>query len=311
MKFRICRCFYRAVRLCVLVGALAIVGCGRRDTLVLPFNPRPQPEVSVGDVALKNDDGTGQAGEETKGFLITNRVQHFDAPVFGQLAPGTKVKWVFTCVDTMAGKDYEAAVHKLVVGEGVLVQRLRAHVDPEPPHGWPVGLYRVEVFLEDKLVQRREYTVEPPAGEYVVAGLSLFRDNGQGERGERVQSFEPGDRMLHFEVGLGGRIPAGARARWTWIAVDTTEGGYREMASMEGELEGFGASLLNTLTSKIRWPVDWPKGTYAVRLALNGKTIHVAEFKIGIHLRGPLGAPPQTVRGGVQDRVGVGPGREL
>jgi hypothetical protein len=261
-------------------GAAVLAGCGGSKAVTVSLAPEAPSAVVVGDVVLKNDDGLGNPAEETKLFLTTNRVQHFELAVSGYVGPGTKMKWVFTTMDTMAGKGYALGVTDLVVREGMLAQRLRAHVEPDTPYGWPVGRYRAEVFIEDKLVQSRNYTVEPPPNQFIAAGHWLFRDNGHGERGERVQHFAPDDGLMHFEVGVGGRIPEGTRARWTFIAVDTTDGGYREVTSFEGPLEGFGASLLNTLTAKIRFPFDWAKGTYAFRLALNDKTIYVGEFKI-------------------------------
>jgi len=124
---------------------------------------------------------------------------------------------------------------------------------------------------------------EPAAteeGAHEVLRMVMFHDDGKGKPGEKVTVFKATNHNLHFALEVRGRWPANSAARWSFTAVDTSGGKGVKIGDIEGKLPDFGASNLNTLTSNVELPRDWPTGIYKVDVFVNGKQLHTAEFKI-------------------------------
>ena len=103
---------------------------------------------------LMQDNGSGAAGDEVKSFKPANHVQYFTTQLSAFLKPGAKVKWIFTAVDTTAGKDVkitEADTTAVVANN--LTSNLSLTKD------FPVGKYKADITIDGAPLGPIEYTV--------------------------------------------------------------------------------------------------------------------------------------------------------
>ena len=115
-----------------------------------------QGDVTIESVVLKRDNGSGEGGDTVEKFISTDRKHFFEAKTSAALGPGTKVRWVFTAVDTTAGKNIK--VQEVTVNV-LLGNTLTANVSL--PNDWPTGKYRADIYINDKLTKSLDYTVDP------------------------------------------------------------------------------------------------------------------------------------------------------
>ena len=110
--------------------------------------------IKIDSTKLMQDNGSGAAGDEVTSFKPTNHVQYFDASLSGMLNVGSKVNWVFTAVDTTAGKDVKITeVNNTVLTGNHLVGNLSMEKD------FPVGKYKIDISVDGKPIGTIEYTV--------------------------------------------------------------------------------------------------------------------------------------------------------
>lgn len=112
-------------------------------------------DINVTEVHLYRDDGFGEAGEEVEDFRPGDHKMHFEL-VADNLPSGETTKWVFTAVDTEAGKNIEVASDE--TGEILAADQLTAYV--ELPNDWPIGTYKAEVYVGDELIYTIDYEVK-------------------------------------------------------------------------------------------------------------------------------------------------------
>ncbi|HEX7556372.1 MAG TPA: hypothetical protein VF338_07090, partial [Leptolinea sp.] len=74
--------------------------------------------VKIDSYKLMQDNGSGAAGDEVKSFKATDHKQYFAVQLSDFMKMGSVVKWVFTAVDTSAGKDIKITEvnTKVVIG---------------------------------------------------------------------------------------------------------------------------------------------------------------------------------------------------
>jgi len=103
---------------------------------------------------LMQDNGSGAAGDEVKSFKASNHTQYFAVQLTQFLKVGSAVKWVFTAVDTTAGKDIkitEANVNVIVGNQ--LTANLSLQKD------FPVGKYKADISVDGMPLGSIDYTV--------------------------------------------------------------------------------------------------------------------------------------------------------
>jgi len=237
-----------------------------------------EPTAQVEDVAIKSvkllrDDGSGNPGEVVKSFRPSDRRHHFRVELADMRAGGTEVRWVFTGVDTTAGKNIEIAESRT----SALVANVISGSVALPPRDWPTGSYKADLYLNDRLIKTIEYVVSRPVGELSVISVALKRDDGEGNPGEKVKEFHPSDHKLHFEAEVDGFFVGEARVKWVFTAVETTAGKNRQVQEVEFDVTDFRG---NTLTSHVELPRDWPTGLYKVDIHINDKLIKTFEYTI-------------------------------
>jgi hypothetical protein len=110
--------------------------------------------VQVESYKLFQDDGSGAKGPEVTSFTAADHTQYFEVKLTGFLKPGANVKWVFTAVDTTAGKDIKITEveFKVVVGN-TLDANLKMDKD------FPVGTYKAEITVDGQPLGTIDYSV--------------------------------------------------------------------------------------------------------------------------------------------------------
>jgi hypothetical protein len=115
--------------------------------------------VGIESVTLRADDN-GQPGETVEVFIPTDLKQHFDIK-FDEVAVGNKTYMVeFWAVDTTAGQNIRLYDY---TSDSLIANTINASVSL--PRPWPVGLYRLDVKIDDEVIGSYEYEVLEPEPE--------------------------------------------------------------------------------------------------------------------------------------------------
>jgi plastocyanin len=272
--------------LTLILAALACSG-GTTATEKAPAEQNPpeatsasvqEGKIGVASIALMRDDGSGEPGDVVQSFTPADRKMHFEVKTTGLLSPGSKVKWVFTAVDTSSGQNIEITT----VDTDVLVaNNLTATLTLDKD--WPTGSYKADVFINGNLFTTVEYNVEgevvsapAQAGLPGVEGIVLMRDDGSGEPGDVVQSFASTDRKIHFEVRLTDFVEAGTRVKWVFTAVDTTDGKNLEFQTIDSDITTSG----NSLFANLELPNDWPTGSYKADVYVDDQLLTTVDYTV-------------------------------
>jgi hypothetical protein len=122
-------------------------------------NPTDAPKNSTGGAQIESyklmqDNGSGAAGDEVKAFKPTDHVQYFDVQLTQFLNVGSTVNWVFTAVDTSAGKDIKITEVNTKV---VVANHLNANLSLDKD--FPTGKYKADISVDGKPLGTIEYTV--------------------------------------------------------------------------------------------------------------------------------------------------------
>jgi hypothetical protein len=227
-------------------------------------------DLAIKSVKLMRDDGKGNSGEEVKSFRPADRKQHFQVELTATKMGSLEAKWVFTALDTTAGKNIKIFESKVT---GLVGNIISGSV--RLPRDWPSGSYKADLYLNDKLIKTIEYVVSRPVSELSVISVKLRRDDGGGNPGEEVKVFRPSDHKQHFEAEVDGFFVGEAKVKWVFTALDTTAGKNKQILEAEFDATDFKG---NTLTSFCELPRDWPPGTYKGDIYINGKLVKTFEY---------------------------------
>ena len=121
--------------------------------------PAVQADVAVMSIFLAKDDGTGRAGDEATSFLTT------DIPIYcvvqlNSMTPAT-VKMNFVAVDV---KGVKAETRVFTISYTTNGKQDRVNFTGKPEGNWTAGKYRIDVSLEGKVVDKKEFEiVDAPA----------------------------------------------------------------------------------------------------------------------------------------------------
>lgn len=159
-----------------LIAAIALIGaslaCGMERSATANNPPTLTPDgqasqaaterggsitgkITISGVTMYRDDGSGQPGDEVTVFRPADRVMHFEATARG-LKTGQQVKLVFTAVDTTAGKNIDIA--EAETGKVLVADQITGQVSLT--EDWPVGSYRMDIYVDGDLVYSWDYRVE-------------------------------------------------------------------------------------------------------------------------------------------------------
>lgn len=275
--------------LTLLLAALACSG-GTTSTEKAPAEPNPsettpasaqEGNIGVQSITLMRDNGSGEPGDVVQNFTPSDHNMHFEVKTTGLLSPGSKVKWVFTAVDTTEGKNIQITTFELDV---LIANDLTATLTLD--RDWPVGSYKADVSVNGTPLTTVNFTVvggttgpaQPSAqeGALGVESVKLLRDDGSGNPGEVVQSFTPADHKMHFEIATTGMLSPGSNVRWVFTGVDTSEGKNLSVASFETDV----TSAANVLTATVELDRDWPTGSYKGEVYLDDQLLTTVDYTV-------------------------------
>ena len=149
-----------------------------------------------------------------------------------------------------------------------------------PAGGWPAGTHEVSLVLDGKEVAHEKFTVKvgaPMAGaatKFEIASTKLFLDDGNGEPGKEVPSFQTTDLTLHAEWKLKD-IAMIKGLQFTWVLVEAA-GAKDEPIATADLPSGLNDRLTTVLTTK----KGLPPGKYRIDLLQDGKVIDSKPFEV-------------------------------
>ena len=115
---------------------------------------RANADVFVERIYMAKDDD-GKPGEETTSFAAGDRTIHCVAEL-NKARKGTKVRFVWKAVDVPGSPSEE--IKAIDYTTNSFENKIRGHLTF--PRDWPVGKYRVEVYINDGLDKTIDYTIE-------------------------------------------------------------------------------------------------------------------------------------------------------
>lgn len=141
---------------------------------------------------------------------------------------------------------------------------------------WPVGTYKVELFLDDKLTQTLDFNVAgsaaSSAGSGGVSVVDAYTTRFVGNDSEKTSVFAP-DEDFFAVVELSDAKPDTV-VKAVWVAVNA-EG--TDPNTIFNETENSGVSLM---TFTVSYPDGWPAGEYKVEFHLNGEYQGYLDFTV-------------------------------
>lgn len=213
-------------------------------------------------------DRHGDPGEAVGEFRPQDRRQHFHVEL-GEMQVGNRSFQVrYIAQETTDGNEIEVARADF---DGLLASEITTHV--ELPQDWPLGRYRLEVLMEDRVIGTHPYIVTPTWAEQIVGYWSLHADR-DGEAGDEVERFRASQRTLHFQAQTSGYIRRGARLSFQLLGPDGAEVNTYAFA-IEPD-----SPVFNILTYQVSLPENWPSGRYRVQLLSGRRLLGAHEFEI-------------------------------
>lgn len=100
------------------------------------------------------------------------------------------------------------------------------------------------------------------------SAVQMFRDDGSGNRGEAVESFQPGDRKMHFLAKLDEFKVGKTKAKVVFTGVETSAGKNLAVTQVEST-----SMVANEVTASVTLPRDWPFGSYKADFYIDDKLV--------------------------------------
>lgn len=224
-------------------------------------------------VILKKDNGKGGAGDTVQAFLPSEKTFHFVVKS-SQMLKGAHVRWVFTALNTSAGRGM-----KVFDEQGLFTgNMLTAELSNQNP--WPIGKYQGEVYVEDQAWKNFVFEVKPERAlkeKVEVLSLTLSKDENGNKPPEPLKVFKSTDHQMHFTATTKGTRSDPVHVKWVLTAVDTSEGKGLKVAEFELPDVYIASSVL---TSKFSLPGQWPVGEYEVTLFVENDLAQKFSFRV-------------------------------
>lgn len=251
----------------LVLGFVACAPVKGDRTAPIPMN------VTVGEVELFRDNGSGERGEATTEFRTTDQRMHFTLQA-DKHVENMRTKWTLTAVKTTIGEETEF----LSIEQPVTGDRLTATFSI--PTLWPSGTYRVDFAVDGKPVAKKEFQVVgdgKPVNEIALVDMALLKDDN-GKPGSFVAAFKPEDRKMHFEVKTLGSLPGEKKSmdvKWEFVFLG---GGKRVPVHTVSNTIDVKPNL--TLTAELSLPRDWPVGQYEAVVYLDGEKANTFKYEV-------------------------------
>ncbi|MBS1715328.1 MAG: hypothetical protein JST30_13430 [Armatimonadetes bacterium] len=107
---------------------------------------------------------------------------------------------------------------------------------------------------------------------FQVQAFALVSDV-DGKPGKEVETFDYRQRTQRFRVRLD-RAAKGEKAVWIFTAKNTVAGSGKQIKTLEGNVEG------DEMRAEVTLANDWPVGTYAVDVTLDGEKLLERDYVV-------------------------------
>jgi hypothetical protein len=198
------------------------------------------------------------------------------------------------------GKDREFSTFELVVRENQDWAALDVELTKGKP--WPLGEYRVDVFIDGKLVQSRRFQVAGAPALPKIAEAKPARGVKDGKPVDPGAVFAPDANPIYvwFRVE-SGKVEATLRAVWRYLG----EGGDRVIG--EGDLKLPPDATWGDFQYQLAAGKRWPVGDYRVEILMGDQQIASVPFRVEAAAPKLTVSDAQVARG-VKDGKPVDPG---
>jgi uncharacterized protein involved in high-affinity Fe2+ transport len=105
------------------------------------------------------------------------------------------------------------------------------------------------------------------AADLKATNWKMMIDDGNGKPGDEVDSLEPTDHKVHFQVELSGNVAVGDKIKFTYTAVEIDQGKNLKVLDVDVTAD----KSDHIVSSNVSVQKDWPVGKYKVDLSINGK----------------------------------------
>ena len=133
---------------CLLLGALACVS-------VFGQAEQRSPTIGVENISIARDDGTGNPGEIVTGFVSTDIPIHCLIELSSTAAVTIKMNFIAV---KAAGLKAETKV--VTASYTTTESQNKVRFNASPDGLWPVGKYRIDIFLDGKPAKSLEFEIE-------------------------------------------------------------------------------------------------------------------------------------------------------
>jgi hypothetical protein len=110
--------------------------------------------VTIQSVGLARDNGGGEAGETVTGFSPGDHILHAVVEL-NRIETGLKVGLVWIAVEAGGEKNFEIDRTEFT---SLAANTIKGKI--ELPTDWPVGSYRLDIYLNDALARSVDFAVE-------------------------------------------------------------------------------------------------------------------------------------------------------
>lgn len=228
-----------------------------------------KPKATYGEILLHGDKNGEPVGNVEKFFTHEKAIR-----MSCTVAPdANKVRstWKLVGLDTTEGKNIEIlSLTEVISGPGFSAMF-------QVPKLWPVGKYRIELFIDGTTVAQRDFQIVSdgaPAHEVGVAAFRMRRELN-GKPGAMVKNFRPSDRHMFFEAETIGSYDKEATVKWMFAKREDSQDIKVYDVSMKVKLVAG-----TVLTADLKLPRDWPTGKYVAQIFLDGAAWEEFEFEV-------------------------------
>lgn len=103
----------------------------------------------------------------------------------------------------------------------------------------------------------------------------MAKDDGNGDPGEKTDTFEPGDRTVHCVATLK-EAKSGTDMKFSWWIVDAEGTQDKKIKDIDYTTK----ALENVIHGHLSLPRDWPKGKYKVEVYVNGNLDKTVSYTV-------------------------------
>jgi hypothetical protein len=137
-----------------IVGALFVCFLLSFAAFAQTVETENKTEIAVEEITLSRDDGSGEIGDEAESFVITDVPIH--CSILLNSIESATVKMNFVAVKA-AGLKAESKI--VTVSYKTNGKQNRVNFSASPDKIWAVGQYRVDIFINSKLSESKEFEI--------------------------------------------------------------------------------------------------------------------------------------------------------